>query len=122
MFKAISITIMMVFWSASLTVIVTSPAKYPTSYFPWVEDECYWVGGVIEKKEAKWDDGNFYVFTINGTVNNATPYKAEVLGSQFLYATLPVGSFFESQVCNTITLREVFTNGSIQLLEYGLEP
>ena len=113
---------MMVMWSASIAVIVTSPAKYPTTYFPWVDDECFWVGGIVEKKETRWDNGNYYVFTINGTIDNATPYRAEILGNQFLYATLPVNSYYESEVCNTMTLREAFTNGTIQLIDYGLEP
>jgi len=121
--KAVLMVVMMVMWSFSIAVVVTSPARYPTTYFPWVDDECYWVGGVIEKKEAKFDEtGTSYIFTINGTIDNGTPYKAEVLGSRLLYLTLPVNSYYENTVCNTITLREAFTNGSIQIIEYGLEP
>src|SRR5210317_1412775 len=121
--KAVLMVVMMVMWSFSIAVVVTSPARYPTTYFPWVDDECYWVGGVIEKKEAKFDEtGTSYIFTINGTIDNGTPYKAEVLGSRLLYLTLPVNSYYENKVCNTITLREAFTNGSIQIIEYGLEP
>lgn len=120
--KAVLLVMMMVMWSASIAVIISSPAKYPTTYFPWVDDECFWVGGIVEKKETRWDNGNYYVFTINGTIDNATPYRAEILGNQFLYATLPVNSYYENEVCNTLTLREAFTNGTIQLIDYGLEP
>lgn len=117
--------VLMVFVStASMGFVMTSPATYPTAYFPWVEGECYWVDGTVEDKRIFIDGEDFYyLFLINGTVNNNTPYLAEIAGSRLMYITVPNGSYYASEVCDAITLRDALANGTIKLLSYGgLEP
>lgn len=117
--------VLMVFVSTfSMGFVITSPATYPTAHFPWVDGECYWVGGTVQDKRIYIEGDDFYyLFLINGTVDNETPYLAEIAGSRLMYLTIPNGTYYESEVCDSITLRDALANGTVKLLNYGgLEP
>ena len=89
--------------------------------FFWEDGECFWLNGTIEDKRILHNEDGFnYLFLVNGTINNETPYLAEVAGDRVLYAILPVGANHEDEVCDSITLREAFTNGTIKLIHWGL--
>ncbi len=107
--------------SGCFGMILTTPATYPTSMFFWEDGECFWLNCTIEDKRILHNEDGFnYLFLVNGTINNETPYLAEVAGDRVLYAILPVGANHEDEVCDSITLREAFTNGTIKLIHWGL--
>ena len=107
--------------SGCFGMILTTPATYPTSMFFWEDGECFWLNGTIEDKRILHNEDGFnYLFLVNGTINNETPYLAEVAGDRVLYAILPVGANHEDEVCDSITLRDAFTNGTIKLIHWGL--
>mgnify|MGYP003110412656 FL=1 len=107
--------------SGCFGMILTTPATYPTSMFFWEDGECFWLNGTIEDKRILHNEDGFnYLFLVNGTINNETPYLAEVAGDRVLYAILPVGANHEDEVCDSITLRDAFRNGTIKLIHWGL--
>ena len=107
--------------SGCFGMILTTPATYPTSMFFWEDGECFWLNGTIEDKRILHNEDGFnYLFLVNGTINNETPYLAEVAGDRVLYAILPVGANHEAEVCDSVTLRDAFTNGTIKLIHWGL--
>lgn len=107
--------------SGCFGMVLTTPATYPHTMFFWEDGECFWLNGTIEDKRILQNENGFnYLFLVNGTVNNETPYLAEVAGDRVLYAVLPIGATHSDEVCDSVTLRDALTNGTVKLIHWGL--
>ena len=53
---------------------------------------------------------------VDGTLDNYTDIQMEVHGDAFLYGVLPIGSYYNGTICDTIPLRDAIIEGVIVLL------
>ena len=103
---------------ASLVLFMSSlPAQVVV---PWEEGQCAWFNGTIVNKEIDWTGagGTEYKFYVEGTLDNNTSFKSVVYGDQGHYLLLPIGSTYESRVCDTVPLRTAILNGTVKVIEW----
>tara|TARA_R110000851_G_scaffold108116_5_gene228993 strand:+ start:5691 stop:6062 length:372 start_codon:yes stop_codon:yes gene_type:complete len=108
---------------ALFVVLIFTTASFlpplPTRIVPfWEEDTCMWFDGEIISKRIE-NEGLItadYIFVVDGTLDNYTDIQMEVHGDAFLYGVLPIGSYYNGTICDTIPLRDAIIEGVIVLL------
>lgn len=81
----------------------------------WEEDSCMWFDGEIVSKRIE-NEGLVtadYIFVVHGTLDNETDVELEVHGDVFFYELLPIGSYYNGTICDTIPLRDAIIGGII---------
>lgn len=108
---------------ALFTIILLSSVSMmpplPARVVPfWEEDSCMWFDGEIVSKRIE-NEGLVtadYIFVVNGTLDNETDIQMEVHGDIFFYELLPIGSYYNGTVCDTIPLRQAVVDGVIRFI------
>mgnify|MGYP001032201111 CR=1 FL=1 len=108
---------------ALFTVILLSSVSMmpplPARIVPfWEEDSCMWFDGEIVSKRIE-NEGLVtanYIFVVNGTLDNETDIQMEVHGDIFFYELLPIGSYYNGTICDTVPLRQAVIDGVIKFI------